>query len=49
MPAVPMAVRVLGAQEADEFMLLGEFVASGAYKSRKFAEFKKDKLRKKGN
>lgn len=42
-------VRVLGAQEADEFMLLGEFVASGAYKSRKFAEFKQDKLRKKGS
>ncbi|HET7912727.1 MAG TPA: thioredoxin family protein [Pseudolabrys sp.] len=43
-------VRLLGAvKDAREFMLLGEFVASGAYKSRKFAEYKQDLLRKKGS
>ena len=43
-------VRILGVvQEADEFLLLGEFVASGAYKSRKFAEYKQEQLRKKGS
>jgi thioredoxin-related protein len=43
-------VRLLGAvKDAEEFMLLGEFVASGAYKSRKFAEYKQDLLRKKGS
>ena len=43
-------VRLLGAvKDAQEFMLLGEFVASGAYKSRKFAEYKQDLQRKKGS
>jgi thioredoxin-related protein len=44
------AVRMLGAvKDAQEFMLLGEFVASGAYKSRKFAEYKQELQRKKGS
>jgi hypothetical protein len=30
-------------------MALGEFVASGAYKTRKFAEYKQELLRKKGS
>lgn len=35
------AVRHVGAiRSIDDFKLLGEFVASGAYKSRKFAEYK---------
>ena len=35
------AVRHVGAiRSVDDFKLLGEFVASGAYKSRKFAEYK---------
>lgn len=35
------AVRFVGpVRSADDFKLLGEFVASGAYKSRKFAEYK---------
>jgi thioredoxin-related protein len=43
-------VRLLGAvKDAREFMLLGEFVASGAYKSRKFAEYKQEAQRKKGS
>lgn len=43
-------VRLLGAvKDAEEFMLLGEFVASGAYKSRKFAEYKQESQRKKGS
>ena len=43
-------VRLLGAvKDAREFMLLGEFVASGAYKSRKFAEYKQELQRKKGS
>jgi thioredoxin-related protein len=43
-------VRILGpVREADEFMLLGEFVASGAYRSRKFAEYKQEVQRKKGS
>jgi thioredoxin-related protein len=34
-------VRLLGViKEPAEFMLVGEFVASGAYKTRKFAEYK---------
>ena len=41
-------LRMLGAiKEPAEFLLLGEFVASGAYKTRKFAEFKLQ--RKKGS
>jgi thioredoxin-related protein len=44
------AVRILGVvQEAAEFILLGEFVASGAYKTRKFAEYKQELQRKKGS
>lgn len=43
-------VRLLGAvKDAREFMLLGEFVASGAYKSRKFAEYKLELQKKKGS
>ena len=43
-------VRILGAvREADEFVTLGEFVASGAYKTRKFAEYRQDLQRKKGS
>jgi len=43
-------VRILGTvQEAEEFLTLGEFVASGAYKTRKFAEYKQDLQRKKGS
>jgi thioredoxin-related protein len=43
-------LRLLGpVREADEFMLLGDFVASGAYKTRKFAEYKQELLRKKGS
>jgi thioredoxin-related protein len=43
-------VRLLGAvKDSEEFMLLGEFVASGAYKSRKFAEYKQESQRKKGS
>jgi len=43
-------VRIFGAvKDANEFLLLGEFVASGAYKTRKFAEFKQDQQRKKGS
>ena len=44
------AVRILGVvKEPAEFLLLGEFVASGAHKSRKFAEYKQDIHRKKGS
>ena len=43
-------VRLLGAvKDSREFMLLGEFVASGAYKSRKFAEYKQGQPSKKGS
>jgi thioredoxin-related protein len=43
-------VRILGPiREANEFMLLGEFVASGAYRTRKFAEYKQEVQRKKGS
>jgi len=43
-------VRILGAvRDAEEFLLLGEFVASGAYRTRKFAEYKQELLRKKGS
>jgi thioredoxin-related protein len=42
-------LRVVGpVREAGEFLLLGEFVASGAYKTRQFAEFKQARVRKKG-
>jgi thioredoxin-related protein len=37
-------VRIVGPlQSPDEFLLLGHFVASGAYKSRTFAQFKLEK------
>jgi thioredoxin-related protein len=40
-------VRIVGPlQSAEEFLLLGHFVASGAYKSRTFAQFKLEKLPK---
>jgi len=43
-------VRILGAvQEADEFMLLGEFVSSGAYRTQKFAEYRQQRQRNKGS
>ncbi|MBI3041392.1 MAG: thioredoxin fold domain-containing protein [Betaproteobacteria bacterium] len=43
-------VRIVGTiREADEFLLLGEFVASGAYKTRKFAEFKQHRRPEKGS
>jgi len=42
------AARVVGpVKDAAEFLLLGEFVSSGAYRSTKFAEFKQSRLRKK--
>jgi len=44
------ATRVLGTVEtADEFLLLGQFVASGAYKTRTFAQYKRDKPTLKGS
>jgi thioredoxin-related protein len=44
------AIRILGViKEPAEFLLLGEFVASGAHKTRKFAEYKQDIHRKKGS
>lgn len=43
-------VRIVGPiKEATEFMLLGAFVASGAYKTRQFAEYRQSERRKKGN
>ena len=40
-------VRIVGPlQTAEEFLLLGHFVASGAYKSRTFAQFKSEQPRK---
>jgi len=43
------AVRILGPLETpDEFLLLGRFVASGAYKTRTFAQYKADRPIKKG-
>ena len=42
-------VRITGVvRDADEFKLLGEFVASGAYKRRHFAEHKQLQLKNKG-
>jgi thioredoxin-related protein len=42
-------VRILGAFETPEdFLLLGHFVASGAYKTRSFAQYKADRPTKKG-
>lgn len=43
-------VRITGAiRDAAEFILLGEFVASGAYRTRKFAQFLQERRRKKGS
>jgi thioredoxin-related protein len=43
------AVRILGTiEEASEFLLLGEFVASGAYKTRSFAQYKRDQPIRRG-
>lgn len=40
-------VRIVGTiKDVSEFLLLGEFVASGAYKSRKFAEYKSFTLKR---
>lgn len=40
--------RIVGpVKSAEDFMLLGEFVASGAYKTRKFADYRKLRLEKK--
>jgi thioredoxin-related protein len=42
-------VRFVGpVRSVDDFKLLGEFVASGAYKSRKFAEYRLERRKKKG-
>ncbi|MBI4206892.1 MAG: thioredoxin fold domain-containing protein [Betaproteobacteria bacterium] len=42
-------VRIVGpVKDAAEFLLLGEFIASGAYKSSKFAEYK-SKRKKRGS
>jgi thioredoxin-related protein len=43
-------MRIVGpVKDVAEFMLLGEFVSSGAYKTRKFAEYKQNQPRKKGS
>lgn len=43
-------MRIVGpVRDAAEFMLLGEFVSSGAYKSRNFAEYKQTQLKRKGS
>jgi thioredoxin-related protein len=42
-------VRYTGAtSDAEEFMLLGEFVVSGAYKDTSFTRFKRDKRKASG-
>jgi thioredoxin-related protein len=42
-------VRIVGpVKDAEEFMLLGEFVSSGAYRSTKFADYKSARLKKRG-
>lgn len=42
--------RIVGAvRDVDEFKLLAEFVASGAYKTRQFADFKQTHLKKLGS
>lgn len=44
------AVRIVGPiRDVAEFMLLGEFVSSGAYKVRKFAEYKQIQRSRKGS
>jgi thioredoxin-related protein len=43
------AVRIVGPlQTPDEFLLLGQFVASGAYRTRSFAQYKLEKPTRKG-
>jgi thioredoxin-related protein len=43
-------VRMLGPiKDATEFLLLGQFVASGAYKTRQFAEYRLSQRRKNGS
>ncbi|MGQ0522723.1 MAG: thioredoxin family protein [Betaproteobacteria bacterium] len=43
-------IRLVGpVKEPAEFILLGEFVSSGAYRSTKFADYKKSKARQKGS
>jgi len=43
-------VRITGAiKDPREFIVLGEFVASGAHRSRKFAEFLRERRQKKGS
>jgi thioredoxin-related protein len=44
------AVRIVGpVRSVEDFILLGEFVASGAYKSRKFADYMQELRKKKGS
>lgn len=44
------AARIVGpVKSVEEFMLLGEFVASGAYKTRKFAEYLQSQRKNKGS
>ena len=43
-------VRIVGPlQTPEEFLLLGDFVTSGAYKTRTFARFKLDHPTRKGS
>ena len=43
-------IRLVGpVKEPAEFILLGEFVSSGAYRSTKFADYKKSKVRQNGS
>ena len=43
-------IRLVGpVKEPAEFILIGEFVSSGAYRSTKFADYKKSKVRQKGS
>lgn len=43
-------VRIVGPiRETAEFMLLGEFVASGAYKTRTFADYSQQRSKRKGS
>jgi thioredoxin-related protein len=43
-------IRIVGpVKDAAEFLLLGEFIASGAYRSSKFAEYKQAQRRKRGS
>jgi len=44
------AMRFVGPlKEVSDFMLLGQFVASGAYKTSQFAEYKQQRTKKKGS